>query len=94
MQLTESEKAHIETARKISARWPRTKWVALLIAILILVCIVIYLYDGSQFAGCILCGFAGYVSIRNLIVTIKWWKGMVPFELLLKLLTELENPTR
>jgi hypothetical protein len=56
-----------------------------------MVSVATYLYNGAPLSGFILCGFAGYFSVRNLIVIIKSWKGIVPFKLLLKLLEEVEN---
>jgi hypothetical protein len=93
MQLTESEKKEIEKAKNISVRWPKTRWLALLVGVIIIALIVIYLYDGSQLSVGIVCGFAGYMSVRNMILTAKWWNGIVPYKLLLKLWEETANRT-
>jgi hypothetical protein len=91
MQLTQAEIKEIEKAKKISARWPKTRWLALLIGVLVIALIVIYLNNGSQFMAGIICGIAGFMSVRNMIATAKWWNGITPYKLILKLLDETEK---
>jgi hypothetical protein len=88
MQLTESEKKIIEKTRKLSARWQKSRWIALPLLIGVVVLAISYLCNPSEPIGYILSGFITYLGIKQIYCICKWWKGVPQHELLLKLANE------
>jgi hypothetical protein len=91
MQLTESEKKIVERTRKISASWPKGRWIILPILIVVVALAITYLCSASELAGNVLSGFVAYLCIKQVYRVCKQWRGIPQNELLLKLADENEK---
>lgn len=88
MQLTESERKVLERTRKLSARWQKSRWIALPLLVGIVALAVSYCCYPAALTAYILSGFVTYVSIKQIDYVCKWWNGIPQYELLLKLAGE------
>jgi len=91
MQFTESEKEVLEKTRKLSARWPKTRWIAFPLMVGIVALAISYLCNPSAPTGYILSGLITYLGIKQIYRVCKWWNGIPLYELLLKLSDEVEQ---
>jgi uncharacterized membrane protein len=83
MQLTESEKKALEQARKLEARWPKTRWIAVAFSLGIVAIAIDNIAIRSTFslAGTVLLG----LGFAQWIVIIRMWNGRPTLKLLIKL---------
>jgi hypothetical protein len=89
MQLTESEKKALEQAKKIEARWPKTRWIALGLG-LVMVSIGIIHINSVPDAGGVLLG----LGVAQWILIQRIWNGRPTLKLLIKFAEKnQENPS-
>jgi len=82
MQLTEQDRKFLVKARKLDARWQKTRWVALAAAIAM---IVIGIFQWPSFLEAAIVSGLGIAQLWTLP---KLWKGRPGLKLLLKLAEE------
>jgi hypothetical protein len=82
MQLTESEKKALEQAKKIEARWPKTRWIALAVGLGWISIGIINIATSTTIplAGAVLLGF----GLPNCILILRIWNGRPTLKLLIK----------
>jgi hypothetical protein len=92
MQLTESEKKALHKAKKMEARWPRTRWIALAFGLVwcSIGFIDIAIRPIIPWAGSVLLG----MGIAQWIVIPRIWNGRPTLKLLIKFAEKnQENPS-
>ncbi len=82
MQLSESERKVVVKMRKLDARWPKTRWIALAFSLGLIVVGIVHFFNFPE--SSILIG----LGIANLYHISKAWKGPRAVRLLLKLMEE------
>jgi hypothetical protein len=82
MQLTESEKKALKQAKKLEARWPKTRWIAVAFSLGITAIAIDNIATRSTFplAGTVLLG----LGFAQWIVILKMWNGRPALKLLIK----------
>jgi hypothetical protein len=89
MQLAESEKKAVEQVKKIEARWPKTRWIAMAIGVgwIAIGTIDIAISTTIPLAGFVLLGF----GIPHCIAVLKIWSGRPTLKLRLKFAERYEE---
>ncbi|HXR06717.1 MAG TPA: hypothetical protein VN765_05270 [Candidatus Acidoferrum sp.] len=85
MQLTESDKQVLEQAKKLDARWPKTRWVGLAFGLGMILIGIIHISSFPE--ASVLLG----LGIAQMWLLLKIWKGRQSLKLLLKLAQENEQ---
>jgi hypothetical protein len=82
MQLTESEKRALGQAKKLEARWPKTRWIALAVGVGWISVGISNIATSTTIplAGFVLLGF----GVPQCILILKVWKGRPTLKLLIK----------
>ncbi len=79
MTLTESEKKALEQAKKIEARWPKTRWIALALGFGMVSIGIIDIQSAPVPSGVLL-----GLGVSQWILVLKIWSGRPMLKLLIK----------